>query len=224
VIRLAVLLYVKYPLSFRNVEHLVSERGIDISHETVRYWWNQFGPLLAADIRRQRVSRELGFRQPRWHLDEMFVKVNGGMPYLWRAVDHEGEVLESFVTKDRDKAAALKFMKKALKPQRSPEVITTDGLRSCKAAMNVLGNRQKQEVGCWANNRVASPPTRRLVRVSLTAPSSLAEAAKGLASGPADAPAISNERRREFSPPASMAQIVWRFSAQGLLSRFVPAS
>jgi putative transposase len=114
VIRLAVLLYVKYPLSLRNVEDLLAERGIDISHETVRYWWHRFGPLFAGDIRRQRVSRLRGFRQWRWHLDEMYVKVNGEMRYLWRAVDHEGEILESFVTKDRDKAAALKFMKKAL--------------------------------------------------------------------------------------------------------------
>src|SRR4051795_11156261 len=69
VIRLAVLLYVKYPLSLRNVEDLLAERGIDISHETVRYWWNRFGPLFAGDIRRQRVSRMRGFRQWRWHLD-----------------------------------------------------------------------------------------------------------------------------------------------------------
>src|SRR3954454_11162300 len=130
VIRLAVLLYVKYPLSLRNVEDLLAERGIDISHETVRYWWNRFGPLFAGDIRQQRVSRMRGFRQWRWHLDEMYVKVNGEMRYLWRAVDHEGEVLESFVTKERDKAAALKFMKKALKRHGSPEAMTTDGLRS----------------------------------------------------------------------------------------------
>jgi putative transposase len=104
VIRLAVLLYVKYPLSLRNVEDLLAERGIDISHETVRYWWNRFGPLFAADNRRQRVSRMRGFRQWRWHLDEMYVKVNGEMRYLWRAVDHEGEILESYVTKERDRA------------------------------------------------------------------------------------------------------------------------
>jgi putative transposase len=127
---------------------------LDISHETVRYWWNRFGPLFAGDIRRQRVSRMRGFRQWRWHLDEMYVKVNGEMRYLWRAVDHEGEILESFVTKERDKAAALKLMKKALKRHGSPEAITTDGLRSYKAAMKVLGNSDKQEVGRWANNRV----------------------------------------------------------------------
>jgi putative transposase len=69
VIRLAVLMYVRFPLSLRNVEDLLAERGIDISHETVRYWWNRFGPLFAAEIRRQRVSRMRGFRHWKWHLD-----------------------------------------------------------------------------------------------------------------------------------------------------------
>ena len=84
VIRLAVLMYVKYPLSLRNVEDLLHERGIDISHETVRYWWNRFGPLFASDIRRSRTNRMRGFRQWQWHLDEMYVKVNGELRYLWR--------------------------------------------------------------------------------------------------------------------------------------------
>lgn len=154
VIRLVVMMYVRFPLSLRNVEDLLFERGIDVCHETVRHWWNRFGPMFAADIRRQRVSRMRGFRHWKWHLDEMYVKLNGEMVYLWRAVDHEGEVLESFVTKTRDKAAALKFMKKALKRHGSPEAITTDGLRSYKAAMTELGCEDKQEVGRWANNRV----------------------------------------------------------------------
>ena len=77
----------------------------------------------------------------------MYVKVNGDMRYLWRAVDHEGEILESFVTTNRDKAAALKFMKKALKRHGLPEAIITDGLRSYKAAMSELGNRDKQDIG-----------------------------------------------------------------------------
>jgi putative transposase len=95
-----------------------------------------------------------GFRHWRWHLDEMYVKLNGEMVYLWRAVDHEGEVLESYVTKARDKAAALTFMRKALKRHGSPDKITTDGLRSYGAAMNKLGCRDRQEVGRWASNRV----------------------------------------------------------------------
>ena len=166
VIRLAVLLYVKYPLSLRNVEDLLFERGIDLSHETVRYWWNRFGPLFAGEIRRKRVSYMRGFRHWRWHLDEMYVKINGETHYLWRAVDHEGEILESFVTKTRDKAAALAFMKKALKRHGSPAAITTDGLRSYSAAMSELGNADKQEIGRWANNRVENShlPFRRRER------------------------------------------------------------
>jgi putative transposase len=153
VIRLVVLMYVRFPLSLRNVEDLLFERGIDICHETVRLWWNRFGPMFAGDIRRQRVNRMRSFTHWRWHLDEMYVKLNGEMVYLWRAVDHEGEILESYVTKTRDKAAALTFMKKALKRHGSPAAITTDGLRSYGAAMTELGNREKQEVARWANNR-----------------------------------------------------------------------
>ncbi|WP_197033805.1 DDE-type integrase/transposase/recombinase [Bradyrhizobium sp. URHD0069] len=93
VIRLVV--YVRFPLSLRKVEDLLFEGGIDICHETVRLWWNRFGPMFAGEIRRQRVSHLRGFRQWRWHLDEMYVKINGEMHYLWRAVDHEGEVLSS---------------------------------------------------------------------------------------------------------------------------------
>lgn len=94
-----------------------------------------------------------GFRQWKWHLDEMYVKLNGEMVYLWRAVDQEGEILESYITKTRNKDAALRFIKKTLKRHGQVETITTDGLRSCKAAMTELGNAEKQEVGRWANNR-----------------------------------------------------------------------
>ena len=104
-IRLVVMMYVRFPLSLRNVEDLLFERGIDLCHETVRLWWNRFGPLFAAHIRRQRVQQMRGCRHWQWHLDEMYVRVNGKMVYLWRAVDHEGEVLESYVTKKRDKSA-----------------------------------------------------------------------------------------------------------------------
>ena len=147
VIRLVVLMYVRFPLSLRNVEDLLFERGIDICHETVRMWWNRFAPMLAGEVRRKRMSRMRGLRHWRWHLDELYVKLNGEMVYLWRAVDHEGEVLESFVTKACDKAATLSFMKKALKRHGAPKAITTDGLRSYRAAMNELGNAEKQEVG-----------------------------------------------------------------------------
>ena len=125
-IREVVMLYIRFPLSLRNAEDLLFERGIDLCHETVRLWWNRFGPMFAADIRRQRVSRMKGFRHWRWHLDEMFVKLNGEMVYMWRAVDHEGENLESYVTKKRDKSAALAFMKKALKRHGKAEAIVVD--------------------------------------------------------------------------------------------------
>ena len=99
----------------------------------------------------------------------LVVMMYGEMVYLWRAVDQEGEILESFVTKKRDKDAALTFMKKALKRHGSPEAITTDGLASYKAAMKVLGNTAKQEVGRWANNRVENShlPFRRRERAML---------------------------------------------------------
>lgn len=166
VIRLVVMMYVCFPLSLRNVEDLLFERGIDICHETVRLWWNRFGPMFAGDIRRQRVSRMKGFRQWRWHLDEVFVKINGERHYLWRAVDHEGEVLESYVTKKRDKSAALAFLKKALKRHGRAEAIVTDGMRSYPAAMRELGNLERREMGRWLNNRAENShlPFRRRER------------------------------------------------------------
>lgn len=169
VIRLVVMMYVRYPLSLRNVEDLLFERGIDICHETVRFWWNRFGPMFACDIRRQRVSHMRGFRHWRWHLDEVYVKLNGEMVYLWRAVDHEGEILESYVTKTRDKSSALAFMKKALKRHGRAEVIVTDGLRSYSAAMCDLGNLDRREMGKWLNNRAENShlPFRRRERAML---------------------------------------------------------
>jgi putative transposase len=94
VMRVIVMMYARFPLSLRNVGDLLIERGIDICLETVRLWWNRFGPLFAADMRRQRVSRMKGFLQWRWHRDVVFGKINGETHYLWRAVEHEGEVLE----------------------------------------------------------------------------------------------------------------------------------
>lgn len=169
VIRLVVMMYVRFPLSLRNVEDLLFERGIDICHETVRLWWNRFGPLFAAEIRRQRQCRMPGFRHWRWHVDEVFVKINGERHYLWRAVDHEGEILESYVTKKRDKAAALAFLKKALKRHGRAETIVTDGLRSYPAAMRELGNGDRREMGRWMNNRVENShlPFRRRERAML---------------------------------------------------------
>jgi len=169
VIQLVVMLYVRFPLSLRNVEDLAFERGIDICHETVRTWVNRFGPMFASSIRKRRVEGMRHHTQWRWHLDEVYVRVQGEMRYLWRAVDHEGEVLESFVTKERDKAAALKFMKKLIKRHVCAKVVTTDGLRSYRAAMKEIGIAGRQEVGRWANNRVENShqPFRRRERAML---------------------------------------------------------
>ena len=152
VIRSAVMLYVRYPLSLRQVEDLLFERGIDICHETVRYWWNRFGPLFAAEIRKRRVHCG-SYSLWRWHLDEVFVRINGETHYLWRAVDHEGEVLEVFATKRRDRRAALRFLKRTMKRYGRPQSIVTDRLRSCRAAMNVIGNAAARTCGRWLNNR-----------------------------------------------------------------------
>src|ERR1700744_1628718 len=135
VIRLVVMMYVRYPLSLRNVEDLLAERGIDISHETVRVRGNRLGPIVAAEIRKRRVARMRACPQWRWHLDEVFVKVNGKLCYLWRAVDHEGEVLEAVVTAKRDKAGALKLLKRIMKKYGAPCSIVTDRLRAYSAAM-----------------------------------------------------------------------------------------
>ena len=168
IIRLAVMLYVRFLLSLRNVEGLLHERGVDVSHETVRYWWSRFGPIFAAEIRRRRVE---GIRSSRWrwHLDEIIVKINGERRYLWRAVDHEGEVLESFVTKTRDKKAALKFLRKAMRRHGRPEVIVTDKLRSYGAALKEIGATARQDTGRWRNNRAENShlPFRRREKAML---------------------------------------------------------
>ncbi|WP_263830917.1 IS6 family transposase [Ruegeria aquimaris] len=168
IIRLAVMLYIRFPLSLRNVEDLLHERGIDVSHEAVRFWWHRFGPMFAAEIRKRRIA---GMKSSRWswHLDEMFVKINGERHYLWRAVDHEGEVLESFVTKKRDKKAALKFLRKAMRKHGRPEAIVTDRLRSYGAALREIGASHRQETGRWLNNRAENShlPFRRRERAML---------------------------------------------------------
>ena len=169
IIRLAVMLYVRFPLSLRNVDDLLHERGIDVSHETVRFWWNRFGPMFAAEIRRNRINRMRAWSNWQWHLDEVFVKINGETHYLWRAVDHEGEVLESYVTRRRDRKAALKFLRKSMKRYGQPQVLVTDKLRSYGAAMKAVGNILKQETGRWLNNRAENShlPFRRRERAML---------------------------------------------------------
>jgi putative transposase len=147
------MMYIRYPLSLRQVEDLLAERGIDICHETVRFWWHRCGPLFAAEIRKRRVHQQRHYSCWRWHVDEVFVRINGENHYLWRAVDLEGEVLEVFVTKQRDRKAALKFLKRTMKRYGRPKEIVTDRLRSYRAAMVVIGNAAFQECGRWLNNR-----------------------------------------------------------------------
>ncbi|MDB3921866.1 IS6 family transposase [Paracoccaceae bacterium] len=155
IIQLAVMLYVRFPLSLRNVEDLLHERGVDVSYESVRCWWHRFGSQFANQLKRRRAG---GMQSSNWKWH-----------YLWRAVDHEGEVLESYVTKKRDKKAALKFMKKAMRRYGSPNKIVTDKLRSYSAAAKELGCLDKQVTGRWANNRVENShlPFRRRERAML---------------------------------------------------------
>ena len=169
VIRLAVMMYIRFPLSLRNVEDLLHERGIDVSYESVRFWWLRFGPKFASEIRKRRSQSMRCHSNWKWHLDEMFVKINGERFYLWRAVDHEGEVLESYVTKTRDKKAALKFLKKSMRRYGRPNAIVTDKLRSYGAALKEIGNADRQETGRWVNNRAENShlPFRRTERAML---------------------------------------------------------
>ena len=134
-----------------------------------------FGPLFATEIRRKRVQHFCAHSnwqwqwQWQWHLDEVFVKINGETHYLWRAVDHEDEVLESYVTKRRDRKAVLKFLRKTIKRYGSPYVIMTDLMRSYGAAMKVISNVDKQKTGRWLNNRAENShqPFRRRERAML---------------------------------------------------------
>ena len=162
-------MYVRFALSLRNVEDLLHERGIDVRHETIRFWWNRFGPMFAAEIRRRRVDRMRAVSTWRWRLDEVFVKVNGERRYLWRGVDHKGEVLEAVMTKRRDKSAALKLLKKLSRRYRRPAEIVTDGLSSYAATFRDLGVADKQATGRWLNNRIENShqPFRRRERAML---------------------------------------------------------
>ena len=143
---------IRFPLSLRNVEDLRHACEIDICCHTVRFWWHRFGPLFAAQAQRRRFEGMRSSRS-RGHLDEVFVKIGGERHSLWRAVDQEGEGLESFVTKARNKKAALKFLKKATKRHGPADAIVTDRLRSCGAALSPRGvNFAQPDTGwVWGN-------------------------------------------------------------------------
>jgi len=159
VIQQAVWLYLRFSLSFRDVEDLLAERGITVSYETVRRWVNHFGPLIAADLRKRRPKPHTT-----WHLDEVYLKIDGRMIYLWRAVDAEGEVLDVLVQSKRNKHAALKLMRKLLRRYGfAPTTFVTDNLRSYGAAARHLGMERRHRTGRWRNNRAENShqPTRR---------------------------------------------------------------
>src|SRR5208283_5509939 len=162
IIRHAVWLYVRFTLSSRDVEDLLAERGLDVSYEMVRRWVLRFGPLFARELRR-RGPRPTA----RWHLDEMAVTIAGRRFWLRRAVDDEGEVLDLLVQRRRDKAAAVKLMRKLPKKQGfAPNVLVTDQLRSYGAAKSEMGLSARHEQGLRKNNRAENShqPTRRRER------------------------------------------------------------
>ena len=162
IIQQAIWLYLRFTLSFRDVEDLLAERGIAVSYETVRRWVNHFGPKIAADLRKRRPKPHTT-----WHLDEVYLKIDGRLVYLWRAVDSEGEVLDVLVQTKRNKAAALKLMRKLLKKYGFlPENLVTDDLRSYHAAARDLGIEHRHRTGRWRNNRAENShqPTRRRER------------------------------------------------------------
>src|SRR5918997_2335386 len=149
IIQHAVWLYVRFTLSFRDVEELLAERGLDVSYETIRRWVLKFGPVFARNLRRLR-PKSTGT----WHLDEMVVSIQGQRMYLWRAVDSEGEVLDLLVQSRRDTAAALRLMRKLLKKQGyAPDELVTDKLGSYGAARRELRLSCRHERGLRKNNR-----------------------------------------------------------------------
>jgi putative transposase len=149
IIQYAVWLYFRFPLSYRDVEELLAERGIDVTYETVRRWALKFGLAFAYGLRRHRPRSDC-----RWHLDEVFVSINGKRMYLWRAVDSEGEVLDILVQPRRDKKAALELMRRLLKKQGyAPDQVITDRLPSYGSALHEIGMSAKHVKGLRKNNR-----------------------------------------------------------------------
>ena len=149
IIQRAVWLCFRFPLSYRDVEDLLAERGVDVSYETIRRWALKFGQAYARKLRQSRPRPD-----DRWHLDEVFSSINGKRMYLWRAVDSEGEVLDILVQSRRNKKAALKLMRKLLKKQGyAPNKVVTDKLPSYGAALRDLNMTGKHVTGGRSNNR-----------------------------------------------------------------------
>src|SRR6201984_3299625 len=162
IIQHAIWLYLRFTLSYRDVEELFAVRGLDISYETVRRWVLKFGPAIARRLRGRRPAPS-----DRWHLDEMVVRIAGKRMYLWRAVDHEGEVLDMLVQSRRDSRAALRLMRKLLRKQGfAPKLLVTDKLRSYGSAFRQLQLTCPHEQGLRKNNRAENShqPVRRRER------------------------------------------------------------
>ena len=158
IIQHAIWLYLRFTLSYRDVEELLAERGLDISYETVRRWVLKFGPMIARNLRQRRPRPS-----DQWHLDEMVVRIAGRQMYLWRAVDHEGEVLDMLVQRRRNQRAALRLMRKLLRKQGfAPKLLTTDKLGSYGSAFRHLRLSCPHEQGLRANNRAEN--SHQLVR------------------------------------------------------------
>ena len=149
IIQHAIWLYLRFTLSHRDVKELLAERGLEVSYETVRRWVLKFGATVAQRLRRRRPRPS-----DRWHLDEMVVRIAGRRMYLWRAVDHEGEILDMLVQRRRDQRAALKLMRKLLRRQGfAPRLIVTDKLRSYGAAFRELHLTCRHDQRLHKNNR-----------------------------------------------------------------------
>ena len=158
----AVWLYFRFALSFRDVEEILAARGIVVSYEAVRQWCLRFAQSYANKIRHRQ-----GPRGDTWYMDEVFIKINGELHYLWRAVDQDGDVLDILVQKHRDKRAAKRFFRKLLKGSRySPRVMVTDKLRSYGAAKKEVMPGVVNRQGKWENNRaeISHQPTRQRER------------------------------------------------------------
>jgi transposase-like protein len=153
IIQQAIWLYLRFTLSFRDVEDLLAERGIMVSYETVRRWVNHFGPMIAADLRKRRPKPHTT-----WHLDEVYLKIDGRMLYLWRAVDAEGEVLDVLVQAKRNKRAALKLMRKLLKKYGFVQTSSSQMISDLMELQLVIwGSRSATSV---VDGATTEPPTR----------------------------------------------------------------
>ena len=158
----AVWLYDRFCLSFRDVEDLLAQRGVTVTYETIRQWCQRFGPVYARRLRRRR-----GRMGDTWHLDEVFVTIQGRRQYLWRAVDEDGDVLDILVQSHRNRRVAIRFFRTLLKAQgRVPRRLITDQLRSYAAAARIVMPSVVHVTDQYANNRaeVSHQPTRQRER------------------------------------------------------------